>query len=139
MRRLFWITVGFFAGIVASVISALLVNFWLWSPLRAIEKLTGLDLPSEVSLEWYDDEHEMFFGQGSTLKAFKIPTDFSEKTLTNCPPGFRSGRFAQSGIPESKARVDEHAPACFFSKETASREDVVVILQDKMFYLRIDR
>src|ERR1051325_6508878 len=97
MSRLPWVGLAFLGGIIATVFFILAIQLWISSPRRIVEKVTGLDLPGGVSLEWYDDRHDTFFGQGTTLQGFKVPIEFSKQILLNCPPRFRPGKFSHSG------------------------------------------
>lgn len=139
MNRLFWISIGFLSGVITSVISSLLVYFWFFSPVRTVERVLGWKLPSGVALIWQRDQRDGFFGQGSTFSVFAVPNEFSHKRLATCPPMFKSGTFDQSGIPTTDAHVDGGLPSCFLSKEDLNRQDIIVLSENKLFHLRIDR
>ena|ERR1043166_2515328 len=139
MSRLGWVGLGFLGGIIASICFLLVIQLWILSPTRNLAKVTGLDLPNGVSLDWYEDRRDTFFGQGSTLQGFKAPVEFSKRILLNCPRGFRLGKFAQAGIPENDVHIDGNLPACIFNKETRNHQDKVIIIEGKIIYQQIDR
>src|SRR5437773_6538264 len=117
MARLFWIAVGFLAGVIISGVSAVVVYLWLLSPVHIVERIVGWNVPSDVRLISQRDERDGFFGQGSTLTIFLVPGEYSDQILRACPRRFKHGTIEQSGIQEKDSGIPGGAPACFLSKE----------------------
>ena len=93
MRKSWWISIGFLAGIVTCVVSWLVVYSWLLSPVRIVEGIIGFPLPDGLRVTWQRDQHDAFFGQGATLTIFSLPTNIRNNFTTTCPPGFERWHF----------------------------------------------
>ncbi len=139
VRRSFWTTVGFLCGIFTAIVSWFVVYFWLLSLVHAVEKLIGFSLPNGAEVIWKRDERDGTFGQGAALTIFVVPKQFALQIRAKCPAGFNSGTFDQSGISAVDVDVDSRSPACLFVKEDRNREDKVVLVNEKLVHLRIDR
>ena len=139
MKRFFGVTIGFFAGVATSVVALFVFQFWISSPVRLVERVLGWDLPAGTVAMWKKEERGEFFGEGSTLAIFSVPTAFSEKILRKCPPGFTFGTFDKTGIRKQDAAIDGEAPVCFIRHEYPSHIDVIAFSKDRLFHLQIDR
>lgn len=137
MYRFYWTLTGFIGGVMA-IAGVALFYFWFFSPLRMAESVLGWKLPSGVALISQRNERDTFFGQGSTLSIFAIPPEFANRLLANCPSGFKSGTFAQSGIRGDELTVYGSKVTCFLRKEEPNRTDIIVFSQDKLFHLEVD-
>ena len=138
MGRVFWTAIGFLGGAVTTIVLWFLIQFWLFSPVRIVERLLGWNLPPNATLIWRQESRGTFLGQGSTLTIFTIPSDFAQKVLAKCPPGLKSGVFADSGIPPTDAGMKGTMAVCFMRKEDPTRTDIVVFSEDKVFHLGSD-
>ena len=139
MARLFWIVIGFLLGVLSAGLSTMVLYLWFFSPIRIVERVLGWDLPRNISVISRCDDRDGFFGQGSTLTIFLLPTNYTETILRACPSGFKRGTLEQSGIPERDSGILADAAVCFLTKEDLSRQDTIVFAKEKLLHLRIDR
>ena len=68
-----------------------------------------------------------------------IPSEFAQKVLSSCPPGFASGIFEDTGIEKREVGIEGTAPVCFMRKEDPTRTDIIVFSKDLLVYEAGDR
>jgi len=61
MNRPFWISIGVLSAILTTVACWLVMYFYFFSPIRVVERASGLKLPKGVELLWVQEEKDAFF------------------------------------------------------------------------------
>jgi len=141
MKRVGWFALGAAAGATLTAVALVVAYFLVASPIRRLERASGLDLPPTVRVLWERDQRDQFFGQGFTLRAFTAPTEVASAWVADCPRSFSSRRLDESGI---WLKLQEHglegaSPACVMKSESTNHEEIVVIASGQIFHMAIDR
>jgi hypothetical protein len=141
MTRLAWLALGAVGGAIMTTLTLTVVYFFVASPLRRLERASGLELPPAVRLVWERDQRDQFLGQGFTLRAFSAPADAASAWAADCPDSYTAKRLDASEI-WSKLREQDLAaasPACVKKSESTNHEEIVVIASGQIFHMAIDR
>lgn len=141
MKRAAWLGLGAIVGALAAVITVVLIYFLIASPVRRLERASGLELPSNVRLAWERDQRDQFLGQGFTLRAFSAPSEAARAWVAGCPRSFSSMRLDESGIwaKLQEQGLEGGSPACVKRSESATHQEVVVIASEQIFHMSLDR
>src|SRR4051794_20131180 len=87
------------------------LGMYLFStPVRILERASGMAWPWETQLLWQRDEREAAFGQGFTLRVFQIPGYLGRGIVSHCPQGYTLKTFAETGmaslVPDEELTAD---------------------------------